>query len=417
VTSVDVSGIDLANPDSYLERVPFEWFDLLRREMPVSWHEEDAPNHGFWAVTRYDDLVAVHMDWQTYSSETGAVALEELEPDQLEIRRSMLETDPPRHRELRNICNKRFSARGVGRYEEFIRDVARGVLDRALEKEEFDFVAEISRELPIRFLCAIFTVPQEDAPALIGWGDAMIGNQDPDFSAAVVDRVDTEEYKYLPFRSPIAMKMFAYADRQRDLRLEEPQEDVIAALTLAQREGVLNEHEFHNYFGLLLIAGNETTRHTISHGMQALMEHPEQLRALREDPSKIATAVEEILRWATPVLHFRRTATRDAELRGQRIRAGDKVVTWYISANRDELAFPDAYRFDITRAPNDHVTFGPGGPHFCLGAHLARLETKILFEELLPRLRSIEPTGPAERMRSNFVNGIKRMPVRVEVAG
>jgi cytochrome P450 len=416
VTGVNLGEIDLANPDSYVERVPHEWFDHLRREQPVSWHEEPAPNHGFWAVTRYEDLVRVHMDWETYSSETGAVALEELEPDQLEIRKSMLETDPPRHRELRNICNKRFSARGVGRYEDFIREVAQGVLDRALDREEFDFVPEVSRELPIRFLCAIFTVPQEDAPMLIEWGDAMIGNQDPEFSAAVVDRVDTEEFRYLPFRSPIALEVFRYADRQRDLRSEEPQEDVITALTVAQREGVLNEREFQNYFSLLMIAGNETTRHTISHGMQALMEHPEQLRALQDDPSKIPTAVEEILRWATPVLHFRRTATRDTELAGQRIRAGDKVVTWYISANRDENAFPDPHRFDIARWPNEHVTFGPGGPHFCLGAHLARLETKILFQELLPRLRSIEPAGPMERMRSNFVNGIKHLPVRVRLA-
>jgi cytochrome P450 len=417
VTGVDLGEIDLANPDSYVERVPFEWFDSLRREHPVSWHDEPAPNHGFWAVVRYDDLVTVHMDWQTFSSETGAVALEELDPEQLRIRRSMLETDPPRHRELRNICNKRFSARGVGRYEEFIRDVAHGVLDHALEREEFDFVAEISRELPIRFLCAIFTVPQEDAPMLIEWGDAMIGNQDPDFSAAVVDRVDTEEFKYLPFRSPIAREVFEYADRQGDLRAEEPQDDVIAALTAAQREGVLDEHEFHNYFGLLMIAGNETTRHTISHGMQALIENPEQLRALQQDPSMIPAAVEEILRWATPVLHFRRTATRDTELGGQAIRAGDKVVTWYISANRDEETFSDPYRFDIARAnASEHVTFGPGGPHFCLGAHLARLETKILFQELLPRIRSIEPAGPAERMRSNFVNGIKHLPVHVELA-
>ncbi|MGZ4130692.1 MAG: cytochrome P450 [Actinomycetota bacterium] len=417
VTGVDLGEMALANPDSYVERVPYEWFYELRRRAPVSWHEEPSPNRGFWAVTRYDDLVRVHMDWETFSSETGAVGLEELEPDQLEIRKSMLETDPPRHRELRNICNKRFSARGVGRYEDFIREVARGVLDRALAKEEFDFVSEISRELPIRFLCAIFTVAQDDAPMLIEWGDAMIGNQDPEFSAAVVDREDTEEFKYLPFRSPIALKVFEYADRQRDVRLEEPQEDVIAALTAAQREGVLNEHEFHNYFGLLMIAGNETTRHTISHGIQALMENPEQLRALQDDPSRIPAAVEEILRWATPVFHFRRTATTDTELGGQRIGAGDKVVTWYISANRDETRFPDPYRFDIARTPNEHVTFGPGGPHFCLGAHLARLETKILFQELLPRIRSIEPAGPAERMRSNFVNGIKHLPVRVELAG
>jgi cytochrome P450 len=183
---------------------------------------------------------------------------------------------------------------------------------------------------------------------------------------------------------------------------------------VAQREGVLNEREFVNYFALLMIAGNETTRHTITHGMHALIENPAQLRRLQEDPSLIPAAVEEILRWATPVMHFRRTATRDTELRGQRISAGDKVVTWYISANFDEAIFEDPYRLDITR-PNasEHVTFGPGGPHFCLGAHLAKLETRILFQELLPRLSSIEPTAPVVRMRSNFVNGIKRMPVRV----
>jgi cytochrome P450 len=242
----------------------------------------------------------------------------------------------------------------------------------------------------------------------------MIANQDPELSAAVVDRVDTEEYRFLPFRSPTALEVFAYADRQRDRRLDEPSDDVIQALVTAQSEGVLNAREYHNYFALLMIAGNETTRHTISAGMLALMEHPEQMGLLQDEPDRISVAVEEILRWATPVLHFRRTATRDVELRGQPIRAGDKVVTWYISANRDERSFPEPDRFDVTRQPNEHVTFGPGGPHFCLGAHLARLETKVLFQELLPRLRSVELVGPVERIRSNFVNGIKRMPVRIK---
>jgi cytochrome P450 len=415
---IDVLGeIDLAEPDNYVERVPFEWFDLLRRDHPVVWHPERSPNHGFWAVTRHDDLTAIHMDWETFSSEVGAVSLEELDEEQLRIRNSMLETDPPRHTEMRKICSKRFSARGVGKYEDWIRDVASGVLDRALTSgEPFDFVAEISRELPIRFLCSIFTVPQEDAPRLIAWGDQMIANQDPELSALVIDRADTEEYRLLPFRSPAAVQVFEYADRQRDLRLEEPADDVLQALTVAQSEGVLNEREFHNYFALLMIAGNETTRHTISSGMLALMENPDELELLQREPARIPVAVEEILRWATPVLQFRRTATRDVELRGQQIKAGDKVVTWYISANRDEEVFPDPYRFDVTRQPNDHVTFGPGGPHFCLGAHLARLETKILFQELLPRLRSIELAGPVERIRSNFVNGIKRMPVRIRTA-
>jgi cytochrome P450 len=325
----------------------------------------------------------------------------------------MLETDPPRHTELRKICSKRLSARSVGQYEDWIRDAARDVLDRALAIDgPFDFVAEVSRELPIRFLCSIFTVPQDDAPQLIRWGDEMIGNQDPELAAVVVDKDDTEAYRLLPFRSPTAVKVFEYADRQRDQRLEEPADDVIEALVAAQREGIMNEREFHNYFALLLIAGNETTRHTISAGMLALMGHPDQLRLLQDEPEHIPVAVEEILRWATPVLHFRRTATCDTELRGQPINAGDKVVTWYVSANHDEDVFPDAHRFDVTRMPNEHVTFGPGGPHFCLGAHLARLETRVLFQELLPRLESIELVGQAERIRSNFVNGIKRMPVR-----
>jgi cytochrome P450 len=406
--------IDLADPDNYVERVPFDWFDTLRREHPVVWHPERPPNHGFWAVTRHDDLTAIHMDWETFSSQVGAVGLEELDQEQLEIRNSMLETDPPRHTEMRKICSKRFSARGVGAYEDWIRDVARGVLDRALVSDEpFDFVREISRELPIRFLCSIFTVPQDDAPQLIEWGDQMIANKDPELSAAVVDRVDTEEYRLLPFRSPTARKVFEYADRQRDVRLTDPTDDVIAALVTAQNEGIISDRDYHNYFALLMIAGNETTRHTISSGMLALAEHPDQMRLLQDQPDLIPRAAEEILRWATPVMHFRRTATKDVELRGQQIREGDKVVTWYISANRDEEVFPDPYRFDVTRTPNDHVTFGPGGPHFCLGAHLARLETKILFQELLPRLRSIELVGPVERIRSDFVNGIKRMPVRV----
>jgi cytochrome P450 len=410
---VTLGEIDLADPDNFVERVPTEWFDHLREDHPVVWHPEPNPNHGFWAVTRYDDLAAVHTDWRTYSSEFGAVSLEELDAEQLEIRKSMLETDPPRHTALRQVCAKPFSRRGVGRYENWIRDVARGVLDRALSGDTFDFVAEISRELPIRFLCSILKVPQGDASQLINWGDNMIANQDPDLSAAVVDRVDTEPYRLLPFRSPTAVEVFAYADRQRALRLAEPTDDVIQALTVAQSEGILNDRQFHNYFALLMIAGNETTRHTISHGMLALMQHPDQLELLQREPELIAVATEEILRWATPVLHFRRTATRDTELRGREIAAGDKVVTWYISANFDPEVFPAPSRFDVTRVPNEHVTFGPGGPHFCLGAHLARLETRILFEQLLPRLSSIELAGPVDRIRSNFVNGIKRMPVRV----
>ena len=232
-----LDGIDLVNPDNYVERVPFEWFDELRHERPVSWHDEPGGNKGFWAVTRYDDLTAVHMDWQTYSSETGAVALEELDDEQLEVRKTMLEMDPPRHTDLRKICSKKFSGARRGRL--------RGLHPRrrplgpgqALPEGEFDFVSEISRELPIRFLCSIFTVPQEDAPELIRWGDKMIANQDPELSDAVPDQVDTEAYRLLPFRSPAAYEVWAYADRQKELRRQEPTDDVISALTVAQDEG------------------------------------------------------------------------------------------------------------------------------------------------------------------------------------
>ena len=282
-----LDGIDLVNPDNYVEGVPFEWFDLLRHEAPVSWHQEPAPNHGFWAITRHDDLTQVHMDWASFSSEKGAVALEELDSEQLEVRKTMLETDPPRHTQLRKICSKKFSGRGVAVYEDFIRDVARRVLDQALAHEELDFVSEISRELPIRFLCTIFTVPQDDAPKLISWGDQMIANQDPDLSRLVVDKDDTEEYRNLQFRSPAALEVFEYARRQRDDRLEQPTDDVISALTLAEREGVLTERELLNYFAVLMIAGNETTRHTITSGMLALMQNPDQLQLLKDDPSLI----------------------------------------------------------------------------------------------------------------------------------
>ena len=409
-----IGDIDLVNPDTYAERVPFEWFDHLRAEHPVIWHPEPAPNKGFWAVTRYDDLTRVHMDWETFSSELGAVSLEELDDEQLEVRKSMLETDPPRHTELRKICSKRFSARGVGKYEDWIRDVARDVLDEALPKGEFDFVSEISRDLPIRFLCSIFTVPQEDAPQLIAWGDSMIANQDPDLSAAVIDKVDTEAYRLFPFRSPTALDVFAYADRQRDQRLAEPADDVLQALTIAQSEGVLERARVPQ---LLRRADDRRQRDHPAHD-QPRHARPDgtpraaaaAARSAGADPDRDRGDPALGLAGAAVPPHRdprRRDARRSRSSRATRSSPGTSART------ATTTIFPDPYTFDVTRKPNDHVTFGPGGPHFCLGAHLARLETKILFQELIPRLDTIELTGPVERIRSNFVNGIKRMPVRV----
>jgi cytochrome P450 len=263
-------------------------------------------------------------------------------------------------------------------------------------------------------LCRLLGVPSEDADRLIEWGDGMIANTDPEYTQHVVDQVDTEEFRLLPFRSPAALEVFRYAEAAARERRERPRDDIITKLLQPATDGEpLSDLEFKNFFALLVVAGNETTRHTITQGLMALLDHPDQLAAWRDDPSLSASATEEILRWTSVTMHFRRTATREIAVHGKQIRAGDKVVVWYVSANRDERQFPDPFAFDIRRHPNEHMAFGLHGPHLCLGAWLARLEIRVTFEELLPRLADVEVTGTAERLRSNFISGVKHLPVRV----
>jgi cytochrome P450 len=241
----------------------------------------------------------------------------------------------------------------------------------------------------------------------------MLGNTDPDLAGEYTfGQADLSEYANLPFSSPAALEMFEYGHRLAAERRRAPRDDITTRLLQAEVDGDrLTEHEFDLFFLLLVTAGNETTRHAISHGTHALLTNPGELRRLLDDPSLVPTAVDEILRWGCSLLHFRRTATRDVELHGRTIREDDKVALWYISANRDEAQFPEPLRFDVGREPNKHVSFGLGGPHFCLGAHLARLELRIFLEEALPHLERLELAGPPERLRSNFFHGIKRMPV------
>jgi cytochrome P450 len=267
-------------------------------------------------------------------------------------------------------------------------------------------------------LCRILGVPLSDDEQLIEWGDKMIGNTDPDLGGLHPASPESAEYRLYPFRSPFAMELYNYGHRIAAERRKEPRDDLVSKLVMWEDEEGhrLTEREFDTMFLLLVVAGNETTRQSIAHGMQALMDNAEAMTRLRDDPSLMGTATEEIMRYASPVLHFRRTATTEAELHGVRIREGDKVVVWLVSANFDEQQFPSPLDFDVARKPNNHVTFGRGGPHFCLGAHLAKLETRIMFEELLPRVSSIEPAGPARRMHSNFTNAYKSMPVRVTPA-
>jgi cytochrome P450 len=397
--------IDLSDPDAFVEAVPHAAFKVLRADDPVHWNPEpDGP--GFWAVTRYEDIRHVHRDTATYSSELGGTSLEDLRPDQIEARKSMLDMDPPRHDQLRGLINKRFTPRAVGVWADQVRTVANTVIDAALGgPSRFDFVREISSEIPMQVFAEILGVPQSERRVIIEIGDRLLGNQDPEFAPQTIDPA----HELLPFSSPAALEMFEFGRRLAAERRKHPGPDIITQLAFEP----LTQQEFDTYFVLLATAGNETTRHTITHGLLALIEHPDQLELLRSDPSLGRSAADEMLRWATPVHHFRRTAAVDTELRGTRIAAGDKVTTWFQSGNRDEEAFEDPDTFDIRRSPNRHMAFGPGGIHHCLGAHLARMEIQITFEELLARGVTFELDGPPERLRSNFFNGIKRMPVKV----
>jgi cytochrome P450 len=404
-TTTTLDAIDLSDHDAFVDHVPHEWFGELRRNDPVHWNDEPGGGRGFWAVTRYDDIRHVHRDVETFSSELGGTSLEDLDEEQVKARKSMLDMDPPRHDELRGLIARRFTPRAVHVWEDQVRTVVNQVLDTALPKGEMDFVHEISSEIPMQIFAEILGVPQEERREIIEIGDRLLGNQDPEF--AVTETAD--EHRNLPFSHPAALEMFEFGRRLAADRRKHPGNDIITQLAFEP----LTQQEFDTYFVLLATAGNETTRHTITHGLLALVEFPEEMERLRNDPELGKSAAEEMLRWATPVHHFRRTAAVDTELGGTQIKAGDKVTTWFVSGNFDESVFEDPHRFDIGRTPNRHMAFGPGGIHHCMGAHLAKMEVRITFEELLKRSTDIELLGPPERLRSNFFNGIKRLPVRV----
>ncbi len=403
----------IVSHDTYTAGVPWKLFDRMRRcGTPVRVEESDGA--GFWALTRYRHVFDASSTPRDFSCTRG-IRLEELDDDELAARRTMMEYDGAEHARLRRLVGAGFSRKAIAACEDSVRGLAAGVLDRTLDLGELDFVARVARELPIRMLCRILGVPEADAGALVEWGDALISNADPEFSMAVIDRDDTEPFRLLPFRSPAARAVFEYASRLRRERLARPSGDILSGMLTADASGrPLTELEFQNFFLLLLVAGNETTRHTISLGLLALLEHPaafEALAAAHGDRALFESATEEILRWTSVTMHFRRTLTRDLDFGGAPMRAGDKAVLWYIAANRDPDAFPEPDRFDIRREPNPHLAFG-AGRHFCLGAWLARLEVRVTLEELFRRVRAIAPTGPPDRLRSNFIHGIKHLPVR-----
>ncbi|WP_067135864.1 cytochrome P450 [Microtetraspora malaysiensis] len=413
-----LEDVDLADNDKFLDgETPWRMFDVLREQAPVHWQDEGDHGSGFWSITRHADIVRVDRDAETFTS-MKFVNLEEVDERQATIRRSLLETDGPRHGVLRRIMQREFTPRAVAGYEVFLRGLTARTLDAALAKGTFDFVKEVSADFPINVLAKMLDVPEDDTQQLIDWGNRIIGNTDPDYADVLLHSAESEKYRDLPFRSPASIEVFEYGRELARQRRGGDGTDLVSKLVNGTpSDGVpLSPNDFDNYFLLLVVAGNETTRHAISHTMRALIDHPEQAEKLRQDLSLMPNAVEEFLRWASPVYHFRRTATRDVEMHGQKIAEGDKVVMWFGSGNRDERVFDSPYTFDVTRQNNDHITFGKGSPHFCLGNALARLEIRVMFEELLPRLADIKLAGDIRRVRSNFVNGIKELPVTATLA-
>lgn len=416
----DVADVDLSNIDRFRDNEGWAQFDALRHADPVHWTQE-SDGKGFWAVTKYDDIWAVDKDSETFTSEQF-VNLEDVDDDLMDFRRSILETDGARHAALRKLIQREFSPRNLLKnYEAFLRELTKNTVDEAKKASpngEFDFVEKISADFPIQVLARLLDVPREHTGQLIQWGNEMVANTDPDYTEHLLDSPESEKYRHLPFRSPTVQDVWDYGRDLRDKRVGGDGKDLVSILANKMPEdGVsLTDQDFNNYFSLLVIAGNETTRHAISQITLGLIAQPDQFKAMKDDPSLIESGLEELLRWASPVYHFRRTATKDVELGGKQIKAGDKVVMWFASGNRDEDVFPEPYKIDVTRKNVDHMTFGKGSPHLCLGNNLARLEIRLLLEELLPRIDSIELAGDVKRVRSNFVNGVKKLPVRVQWA-
>ncbi len=406
---------DLASHDAFTDGPPHNTFTRLRREAPCAWTEW-AGGRGFWSVTRHADIAALLRDYELMSSARG-IRMEDQTEEEYLARRTFQETDPPEHTRVRKKLIKAFSRPVIAGFEAEIRGLCDEILDAALARGEFDATREIARQLPMRMLGRIIGVPEADLPWLVEKGDALIANTDPDFTTHVLDRMDTDAFRLMPFNSPAGAELYDYA--QRLMADKAARGDTLGVLHLIlqpDEDGqTITETEFRNFFCLLVAAGNDTTRYSIAAGIQAMCHQPELLRVM-QDGAVWDTMADEVIRWATPALYFRRTATRDVELHGARVRAGDKVLLWLASANRDEAAFDDPFRVDLSRSPNRHVSFGQGGPHVCLGMHLARLEVRVLFEELARRISAIEPAGPHRFLRSNFVGGIKDMPVRIRPA-
>jgi cholest-4-en-3-one 26-monooxygenase len=400
MTDTAIHDVDLTDSRTFIPGVPHDYLAHLRRTEPVHWHDE-TNGPGCWVVTRYDDCVAVNRDYERFSSYAqGALPFEIGEDELAQQRLMMLNMDPPLHTRYRRLVNKGFTPRIVRDLEVNIHQRTDDIINRVCEQGEADFVTDLSAELPLQVIAELLGVPSEDRHRMFDWSNRMVGNEDPEYG------ITAEE------AGSAAMELYGYASALFAKKRLDPHSDLMSVLTDVEVEGEkLSELELELFFLLLTVAGNETTRNLISGAMHAFFQHPDQWQRLRDDRSLLPSAVEEMLRFVTPVMNFRRTAMQDTEMRGVKIAEGDKVIFYHVAANRDEEVFEDPNAFDIGREPNPHIAFGGGGPHFCLGANLARMEIRVMFEHLLDRLPDIQQNGDVQRLQSQFINGVKHLPV------
>ncbi|MGH7838964.1 MAG: cytochrome P450, partial [Candidatus Binataceae bacterium] len=392
----------LTDPGFFVDNDPHPLWKQLRREDPIHWTEGLV--RGFWSVTRYDDIITVFSQPNLYSLEyilfiPTSPEMEQATPEMLGAREMMLMTDPPLHGAMRRAFNRLMLPRAVGQYETPGQQLVREILDEALERRACDFVLDVAARLPMAFICEIMGIPRQDWPDMFRWGNMVAGFEDPEYQLESGSPLDT--------RMEGSQRIGEYCAKRSLERRGNGGEDLLSVLGNAEIKGrKLTDSELAQNGLLYVGAGLETTRNAISGGLLTLIQHPAERQRLLDDPSLMPTAIEEILRWSSPVTHFARTATDDSELHGKPIRKGDRIAMWLASGNRDEEVFEDPYRFDIARTPNEHIAFGKG-EHFCAGAHLARLELRLMIQALLKRIDQIELVGKVERLRSNFLAGIK----------
>jgi cholest-4-en-3-one 26-monooxygenase len=403
---VQLDDIDLLDRDVFARGVPHDWFTYLRAEHPVYRHPEPH-GPGFWVVTKHADVRAIGRDPGTYSSDQDRGGITPLEDPETPTAdpgiKVLIAMDPPEHTRFRKLVSHGFTPRMINALEPRIREMAVRIVDQAVAQGTCDFVTDVAALLPVEVIAELIGVPPEDRHKLFEWTNSMVGADDPEFATG-----ENQMYEAMA-------EMFVYVEELSSRRRAEPRDDIMSELLAAEVDGdKLTDLELNAFFLFLSSAGNETTRNAAAHGLSAFLDNPAEYDKLVQDPEGLArSATEEILRWASPVMYLRRNVTTDTELRGQSLKAGDKVGVWYVSANRDEDVFDDPFRFDIERQPNDHIAFGGGGPHFCLGASLARMELRVLFEELARRVPVLESLGPAAPLRSNIVAGIKHLPVEL----